>query len=138
MLLILFHSIFGIIITLAICNDGLIVALMCDLVFVSQFCSWCHYNELLLRDCCSRLLKVMRVEFLLWSKAKVAWFLQDIFVFFSSLSRCVSEVLQVISCADEFQYGKLIRAHLAGLPTEPSFVYSFYHRSLTLGHGPSW
>lgn len=73
----------------------------------------------------------MRVEFLLWSKAKAAWFLQDIFVFPSSVSRCVSEVLQVISCADEFQYGKLIRAHLAGLPTEPSFVYSFYRRSLT-------
>lgn len=81
---------------------------MRDLVFVPRFSSWCHYNEELLRDCYRGLLKAMRVEFLRWSKAKVAWFLQDIFVFSSSLSRCVSEVLQVISCADEFQCGKLI------------------------------
>lgn len=96
------------IIIFAICCDRLMVALMRDLVFVPRFSSWCHYNEELLRDCYRGLLKAMRVEFLRWSKAKVAWFLQDIFVFSSSLSRCVSEVLQVISCADEFQCGKLI------------------------------
>lgn len=91
-----------------ICYDEMTVAPMHDLVLVPRFCSWCHNNELLLRDCRRGLLKAMKVEFLLWSKAKVAWFLQDIFVFSSSLSRCVSEVLQVISCADEFQCGKLI------------------------------
>lgn len=99
---------FGVVIIFAVCSDRVIVAEMHDLVFVPRFCSRCHYNELLLRDCCRGLLKAMRAEFLLWSEAKVAWFLQDIFVFSSSLSRCVSEVLQVISCADEFQCGKLI------------------------------
>lgn len=92
----------------AIRHDELIVALMHDLVFVPRFCSRCRYNELLLSDCCRGLLKAMKIEFLLWSEAKVAWFLQDIFVLSASLSRCVSEVRRVISCADEFQCGKLI------------------------------